>query len=272
MRRTRAHTVGRCRRSVSPSIRSSCSSEKLWTSSKATAAGTPDLGCAPAACADSTASTGRMRLAAGARGRAGRRVPEAEVVARRAGCPRRAGRRRRAGRARPVRLGSRAVRTPRSAGSSCVMAPAAPGARRPGPGGPSAARRPLRTAPSMVAGHPVAVHAPARSRARAAGVGAGPQRGRAGGRAERRVRFAGDEELHDPRARRRRAAARPARASTYAQRRPPARRPRRPRPTPTPRGTGRAAIHARRPASGRRPTARAMPTPAANGNVDTRRS
>ena len=32
-----AHTVGRCRRSRSPSITSSCSSEKLWTSSTATA-------------------------------------------------------------------------------------------------------------------------------------------------------------------------------------------------------------------------------------------
>ena len=36
-----AHTVGRCRRSRSPSMMSSCSSEKLCTSSTATAPGTP---------------------------------------------------------------------------------------------------------------------------------------------------------------------------------------------------------------------------------------
>ena len=39
-----AHTVRRCRRSTSPSMTSSCSSEKLCTSSTATAPGTRDLG------------------------------------------------------------------------------------------------------------------------------------------------------------------------------------------------------------------------------------
>ena len=39
-----AHTVGRCRRSRSSSMTSSWSSEKLWTSSMATAPGTPDRG------------------------------------------------------------------------------------------------------------------------------------------------------------------------------------------------------------------------------------
>ena len=50
--------VGRCRRSVSPSMMSSCSNEKLCTSSTATAAGTPRSGAAPAARADSRAARG----------------------------------------------------------------------------------------------------------------------------------------------------------------------------------------------------------------------
>ena len=50
------HAVGRCRRSVSPSMMSSCSSEKLCTSSTATAAGTARSGAAPTARADSSAS------------------------------------------------------------------------------------------------------------------------------------------------------------------------------------------------------------------------
>ncbi len=56
------HTVSRWRRCSSPSIRSSCSSEKLWTSSTATAPGTPTSGGCPAACADSSASAGRTAL------------------------------------------------------------------------------------------------------------------------------------------------------------------------------------------------------------------
>ena len=56
------HAVGRCRRSVSPSMMSSCSSEKLCTSSTATAAGTARSGGAPAARADSSASAGRSAL------------------------------------------------------------------------------------------------------------------------------------------------------------------------------------------------------------------
>ena len=55
-------TVSRWRRCSSPSIRSSCSSEKLCTSSTATAPGMPTSGAAPAASADSTASAGRTAL------------------------------------------------------------------------------------------------------------------------------------------------------------------------------------------------------------------
>src|SRR5699024_2241840 len=53
------HTVGRLRRSVSPSITSSCSSEKLCTSSTATAPGTAAPGSTPAACAHNTVNAGR---------------------------------------------------------------------------------------------------------------------------------------------------------------------------------------------------------------------
>src|SRR5271166_930554 len=54
--------VGRCLRSVSLSMMSSCSREKLCTSSTATAAVTPRSGGAPAARADSRASAGRSAL------------------------------------------------------------------------------------------------------------------------------------------------------------------------------------------------------------------
>src|SRR5690349_4904233 len=56
------HAVGRCRRSVSPSMMSSCSSEKLCTSSTATAALTPRSAGTPAARAESRASAGRSAL------------------------------------------------------------------------------------------------------------------------------------------------------------------------------------------------------------------
>ena len=56
--------VGRCLRSVSPSMMSSCSSEKLCTNSTAAAAGTPRSGAPPAARADSSASAGRSALPA----------------------------------------------------------------------------------------------------------------------------------------------------------------------------------------------------------------
>src|SRR6266702_2284180 len=54
--------VGRCLRSVSLSMMSSCSREKLCTSSTATAAVTPRSGGAPAARAESRASAGRSAL------------------------------------------------------------------------------------------------------------------------------------------------------------------------------------------------------------------
>ena len=54
--------VGRCLRSVSLSMMSSCSREKLCTSSTATAAVTPRSGGAPAARAESRASAGRRAL------------------------------------------------------------------------------------------------------------------------------------------------------------------------------------------------------------------
>ena len=59
-----AHTVGRWRRSRSPSIRSSWISEKLCTSSTATAPGTPTRSSAPTAAADSSGERRRARLAA----------------------------------------------------------------------------------------------------------------------------------------------------------------------------------------------------------------
>ena len=53
--------------------------------------------------------------------------------------------------------------------------------------------RPLRTAPSMVAGHPVSVHAPATARPARAVRGPGPQGGRARPGSEGGVAFLGDE-------------------------------------------------------------------------------
>ena len=72
--------VGRCRRSVSPSMMSSCSSEKLCTSSTATAAGTPFSDGTPAARADSRASAGRRALRRAVVARVALRVGPAEVV------------------------------------------------------------------------------------------------------------------------------------------------------------------------------------------------
>jgi hypothetical protein len=54
--------VGRWRRSSSPSIRSSWSREKLWTSSTATAPGSATSASAATASAESTASAGRTAL------------------------------------------------------------------------------------------------------------------------------------------------------------------------------------------------------------------
>ena len=67
------HAVGRCRRSVSPSMMSSCSSEKLCTNSTAAAAATPRSAGAPAARADSRARAGRRALPPLARPRWARR-------------------------------------------------------------------------------------------------------------------------------------------------------------------------------------------------------
>ena len=153
--------VGRCLRSVSPSMMSSCSSEKLCTSSTATAAVTPRSGGAPAARADSSASAGRSALPPLAPGRVARGVGEAEVV----------------------RRDDAHVRG--QPGDRRTPSPGRPG---PGPGphpqalqlsltypqsceskdavlrSSTAAARPLRTAPSIVSGHPVSVHAPASTR------------------------------------------------------------------------------------------------------------
>ena len=86
-----AHTVGRCRRSRSPSMMSSWSNEKLWTSSTATAPGTATSASAPTASAESTASAGRIRLPLPSCRRAvGRRRSRSGTPAarRRSGCSR----------------------------------------------------------------------------------------------------------------------------------------------------------------------------------------
>ncbi len=62
-----------------------------------------------------------------------------------------------------------------------------------------AAARPLRTALSMVSGHPVSVHAPARTRPGSWGGGPRPKLAGAGHLAEGRPPLPGDEELGDPR-------------------------------------------------------------------------
>ena len=103
----------------------------------------------------------------------------------------------------------------------------------------SAAAWPLRTAPSIVAGQPVSVQAPASTRPGSAVRGPGAQRRAPGRGAERRGVLAGDEELLAPSPRGRPAAARraPAGSARAAPRR--SRRARRRRPTARRRGTGR---------------------------------
>ena len=64
------------------------------------------------------------------------------------------------------------------------------------------AASPLRTAPSIVAGQPVSVHAPARYRPRTPVTGPGPVRGGSRHATERRARLARDEERDDLGARR----------------------------------------------------------------------
>ena len=76
-----AHTVGRCRRSVSPSMMSSCSSEKLCTSSTATAAGDAALGRRPGGLARTAApAPGAAPCRPAVAGRRPVRVAPAQVV------------------------------------------------------------------------------------------------------------------------------------------------------------------------------------------------
>ena len=229
---------------------SSCSSEKLCTSSTATAAGTPRSGAASAARADSRASAGRSALPDAARlGAAGRcpvrgaavgrwrhgdghltvtggpavrrRVPvepgQAQVVGGdRAHLGAEPGDRRGHRRADQVPRGRHArghhgghAGVPGGAAADRRdPAGARPGARR--SAAPSRLRRssrtafsPLRTAPSIVSGHPVSVQAPARTRPARGGGGRGPQPPHPGHLAHRGPALPGDEAIDDPRLRRR---------------------------------------------------------------------
>src|SRR4029453_12343491 len=63
----------------------------------------------------------------------------------------------------------------------------------------SAAAWPLRTAPSMVSGHPVAVHAPAKTRPGSKVLVAGPQAGGACSLTEGGARLTSDKAVHDVR-------------------------------------------------------------------------
>ena len=84
-----AHTVGRCRRSRSPSMMSSWRREKLCTSSIATAPGIPTASGAPQAAAETSTSAARTRLPPPARWwrtgswRAGAELPDARSQLRR---------------------------------------------------------------------------------------------------------------------------------------------------------------------------------------------
>ena len=181
----------RWRRSRSSSMTSSCISEKLCTSSMATAPGTADRLVGADGRRRQQGQRGPHVLAAAAARPDGRRRRSSRGGTRRRGAARATGgrrlgaQRRQDGRARTESraAGGRSIRPPlprRSDGRSV------------GDEGGAAAACPLRTAPSIVAGQPVSVHAPAKVEPGDPRPGAGAVRGATGHGPERGVPLLGD--------------------------------------------------------------------------------
>ena len=204
------HPVGRCRRSVSRSMMSSCSSEKLCTSSTATPAGTP-ASASPHGLGRQHAQRGTDRLAAAALDRPALGVPPAELVAGDQPHPRVVDVLDGVAQRRLDEVAGAGDRVRRGqcvhAANLTVSGPATPSAA-------SAAATPLRTALSIVSGQPGVRPRPGQPHAVEPGRRCpGRSARRAGRLPERGVPLAGDERV-DARSARRASGSRSARAST----------------------------------------------------------